>query len=156
DCHLWAKSFDGQLGDLIKVQNQVAHQIAIHIQGRLSPADLKRLTRNQDVNAEAHENYLMGRYCWHKWTEEGIRKSIEYYEKALRISPDYALAYAGLADAYNALNSLVIAAMDPSEALSKSKQAALRALELDDSLAEAHSALGAALLFYDWDWAGAE
>jgi len=156
DRHLWAKSFEGQLGDLITVQNQVAHHVAMHIQGHLSPADQKRLTRTQPVNPEAHENYLMGRYCWHKWTEGGIRKSIEYYEKALRIAPDYARAYAGLADSYNALSALVIAAMEPIEALSKSKQAALRALELDDGLVEAHSALGAALLFYDWDWAGAE
>lgn len=156
DRHLWAKSFDGRLSDLITMQNQVAHQVAIHIQGRLSPADQKRLARTVQVNPEAHENYLMGRYCWHKWTEEGIRKSIEYYEKALQIFPDYALAHAGLADSYNALSALVIAAMEPSEALPKSKQAALRALELDDDLAEAHSALGAALLFYDWHWAGAE
>jgi TolB-like protein/Tfp pilus assembly protein PilF len=156
DHHLWAQSFEAELRDVLTLQNEIARQIASHIQCRLAPDDEARLLKIRSVDPKCYENYLLGRSFWNRWTEEGIRKSIFYYEKALEISPDYALAHAALADSYNALGALAIAAMAPNEAIPKSKRAALRALELDDTLAEAHSALGAALLFYDWDWTGAE
>ena len=107
-------------------------------------------------NVEAHNSYLKGRYCWNKRTDEDVKKAIEYFKKAISADPNYALAYVGLADAYIVLGSFGIATLAPREAFPKARQAADRALEIDDTLAEAHAALAYCLGSYDWNWTPCE
>jgi tetratricopeptide (TPR) repeat protein len=107
------------------------------------------------VDPVAHEAYLKGRYHWNKMTEEGVRKSIAYYEQALSLDPEYALAHAGLADAYIQLGSNRVVVMTPAHAMEKAKAYVDKALALDPSLAEAHCALAMVHFWYDWDWSGA-
>jgi tetratricopeptide (TPR) repeat protein len=140
--------------DILTLQSAIAKAIVDDVQVRLTPQEQARLARSHSVNPEAHEAYLAGRFYWNKRTAEGLLKSIAYFEQAIAKDPGYALAYAGLADSYYALPELTIVPVG--EALPKARTAALKALELDDSLAEAHSALAAVKEDYDWDWSGAE
>jgi TolB-like protein/Flp pilus assembly protein TadD len=153
DEHLWAKSYEGDLGDVLTLQSQVAAEIASEIKVALTPQDQARLATARKVNPAAHEAYLQGRYSWLQGNEAGIRKGIEYFKQAAAIDPGYALAYTGLADAYVALSDFYL---PPRVALPQAKEAALRAIQLDDSLAEAHNVLGEVAFFYDWDWAAAD
>jgi TolB-like protein/DNA-binding winged helix-turn-helix (wHTH) protein/Flp pilus assembly protein TadD len=155
DRHLWAKSYDRNLSDILGLQSEVASEIASEIQIKLTPQEQSRLARTRTVNPEAYENYVQGRYYWDKRSTDGFNKSIEYYEKAIQIDPDYAAAYAGLADSYNLLGFSLAAALPEQEAISKAKAAATKALELDPDLAEAHAALGYADKS-DWDARDAE
>jgi tetratricopeptide (TPR) repeat protein len=99
---------------------------------------------------------LKGRYFWNQRTADGLEKGISYFRKAIEADPSYALAYVGLADSYNFLGAFGIAILSPDEAMPKAKSAALKALEVDDSLSEAHASLAFVELYYEWDWAGAE
>jgi len=154
DRHLWAKSYERELRDILALQSEVARAIANEIQIKLTPQEQTRLTNTRQVNPEAHQAYLKGRFYWNKFTAEGFKKSIDYFHQALEKDPAYALAYAGLADAYNIL--AVASHLPPKEVMPKAKAAAIKALELDETLAEAHVSLGIFKLFYDWDWMGAE
>jgi len=156
DQHLWAKSYERDLRDILALQSEVARAVADEVQIKLTPQEQARLARSPQVNPAVHEAYLRGRYHWAKGTEQGLRKSIEYFEEAIAKDPSYALAYCGLADSINMLVSPILELMPPGEAAPKAKAAALRALELDETLAEAHTSLGRINFYFDWDWAGAE
>ncbi len=156
DQHLWAKSYERDLRDILVLQSEVARAVADEIQIKLTPQEQARLARSPQVNPAVHEAYLRGRYYWAKGTEQGLRKSIEYFEEAIAKDPSYALAYCGLADSINMLVSPILELMPPGEAAPKAKAAALRALELDETLAEAHTSLGRIKFYFDWDWTGAE
>lgn len=151
DRHFWARSYERSLGDMIGLQNEVARAIATEVQAKLTPQEQARLLRTESVDPETYALYLKGRYFWNQRGEDSLRKSINYFQQAIQRSPNYALAYAGLAEAY-----VVRYDVAPQEQYSAAKAAASRALELDDSLAEAHNAVAASLFWYDWDWAGAE
>jgi TolB-like protein/DNA-binding winged helix-turn-helix (wHTH) protein/Flp pilus assembly protein TadD len=152
--HLWAESYERDLGDVLALQSEVAGAIADEIKTKLTPQERERLASARPVNPDAHEAYLKGRYYWNLRTEEGINKGIEYFQQAIEKDPGYALAYAGLADSYVLLADWSF--MAPKEAYPRAKVAALKALEMDETLGEAHASLGAARAHYDWDWVGAE
>jgi TolB-like protein/DNA-binding winged helix-turn-helix (wHTH) protein/Tfp pilus assembly protein PilF len=150
DQHLWAEIYDRDLSDLLALERDVARDITQQIGLRLSqngPSASK-------VAASAHEDYLLGRYYWNKRTESGLRKGIEYFQNAIDQQPNYALAYAGLADSYVMLANWGFA--DPADSYLKAKTAARKALELDDRLVEAHTSLAYVTLLYDWDWQSSE
>ncbi|HWP43668.1 MAG TPA: winged helix-turn-helix domain-containing protein [Blastocatellia bacterium] len=151
---LWAKKFDGEFVDIFGVQDEISSQVVEALTLELSSNEMKLLTKHHTTNAAAYQQNLKGRYQWNRWTEEGFRKSIEYFKQAIEIEPDYAQAYAGIADTYNAL--AFYSHIPPHEAMPKVKEAAERALHIDDTLAEAHLSLASVLMFYDWQWQAAE
>ncbi len=154
DQQLWGRSYEKDARDILTLQREVARAIAGEVQIKLTPKEQARLSKARHINPEAHEAYLAGRFYWNKRTEEGLKKSIAYFEQAIATDPGYALAYAGLADSYHLLPELTTASV--SDAFPKARTAALKAMEIDDSLAEAHSALANIKEDYDWDWKGAE
>jgi TolB-like protein/DNA-binding winged helix-turn-helix (wHTH) protein/Tfp pilus assembly protein PilF len=149
DQHLWAESYDREASDLLRLESDVARDIAQAI-GHLSVVQRARAARTGVVSTAAHEDYLKGRYYWNKRTRAGLYKGIEFFNKAIGEDPNYALAHAGLADSHIILANWGIA--PPGDEYRKAKVAAARALELDDQLAEAHTSLAYATLLYDWDW----
>lgn len=156
DRHLWAQSYEGDVRDVLGLQSQVARAIADEIRVNLTPQQQASLKTGKVVDPEAYEDYLKGRYFWNKRTEAGLDKSLEYFQRAIRKDPDYALAYAGLADSYTMLAAGEYAVLSPAEAVPKAKAAAEKALQLDNALAEAHSTLGYLKWSFDWDWQRAE
>jgi TolB-like protein/DNA-binding winged helix-turn-helix (wHTH) protein/Tfp pilus assembly protein PilF len=150
DHHIWAESYDRDVSDLLGLERELARDIAQQIGRRSS----QRQPVTGKVAASAHEDYLRGRYFWNKRTAAGMGKGIEYFQKAIDQEPNYAAAYAGLADSYIMLANWGLT--PPAGAYLKAKAAALKALELDDQLAEAESSLAYVTLLYDWDWEGAE
>lgn len=153
DTQVWGEQYNRRMSDLSTLQEEIARQVAEKLQLRLSGEDEKRVTRRYTDDAEAYQLYLRGRFYWNKRTEDGMKKGIAYFNEAIEKDPSYALAYAGLADCYALLYEYSAA---PSKDLyPKAKAAALRALALDDSLAEAHTSLAAAYE-YEWNWAEAE
>src|SRR2546423_5635012 len=152
---LWGGQYDRDFSDVLAIQEEIARRISESLQLKLTGEERERLARRHTDNTEAYHAYLRGRYCWNKRTEEGLRKSIEYFRQAIETEPTYALAYAGLADAYTVLGSFGISALAPCEAFPMAKEAAARALEIDETLAEAHASLANSLAYYDWDWAEA-
>jgi len=157
DSHLWADEFDRNLTDVFAVESEIAAKIADTLQASLTAPERHAIAARPTENSEAHELYLKGRFYWNKRTEEGVRKAIEYFQQAIEKDPAYALAYTGIADCYS-LEGLHIdvGSLSPSEAIPKAKAAAVKALELDDTLGEAHTSLAFIRLNYDWDWSGAE
>jgi tetratricopeptide (TPR) repeat protein len=152
DQHVWAKSYEGNIGDMLALQKRVAEDIAGQIRIELTPeerADLKNVER---VNPEAYEDYLQGRFFWNKRTSNGLKKSVDYFNLAIAKDPNYATAYSGLADAYVILGVWHYGALDPRTAYQKAKVAANRALELDSSLGEAYISLAEATDMFAWDW----
>ena len=156
DQHLWAKSYERELSDVLSLQGEVARAIAEEVEAKLTPQERARLARVRQVNPAAHEAYLKGRFYWARATEDAVRKSIEYFEESVKKDPSYAVAYAGLADAYNQLANPILEIAPQTLVIPKVKAAATKALELDDSLAEAHISIGRIQFYYDWDWTGAE
>ncbi len=150
---LWAEKFDEQFTDIFAVQDSISEQVTRALTLELSGEERGLLTKRYTHNTEAYELYLKGRYFWNKRSQEGLRKGIEYFEKALGKDPTYALAYAGLADSYVLGGGLRLPA---STVMPKARSAAMRALELDDHLAEAHASLGLVRMAYDHDMAAAE
>jgi serine/threonine protein kinase/tetratricopeptide (TPR) repeat protein len=150
---LWGGQYNRKMADVFALQGDLSSEISERLRLRLTGEEKQRLTKRHTENAEAYQLFLKGRYYWNKGTEEGATKAIEYFQQAIEKDPSYALAYSGLAEAYNQLSAF--AWMPPREAIPKSKAAALKALEIDDRLAEAHNALGYASFSYDWDWPGA-
>ena len=154
DRHLWAGSYERELGDVLALQDEVSRTIALEIQVTLTPQEQTRLATARPVNPEAYEAYLKGRYYLSKRSAQDIQKAIEYFQQAVDKDPTYAPAYAGLADSYHLLPWY--GTVSPLEALPKARAAATRALELDDTLADAHASLAYIELFSDWNWARAQ
>jgi serine/threonine-protein kinase len=153
DRHLWAKSYERDARDVLVLQREVAHAIAGEINVRLTPAEQSNPRRPLDPNV--HEAHLMGCFLRDKHTEESLNKSIEYFKQAIAIEPSYAPAFAGLASSYASLGG-VLGFYSPSNFYPKARAAAERAIELDESLSEAHAVLADVLLKYDWNWSAAE
>jgi TolB-like protein/DNA-binding winged helix-turn-helix (wHTH) protein len=137
--HLWAASYERELAGIFAIQSEVSRQIARSLEVELLPAERARPSGAGTINPEAYEAYLKGRYFWNKRTEEGIKKSLDYFQQAVARDPDYALAYSGLADAY--LVGIFVGYLPSQDNHPKGLAAALRAVELDDTLAEAHASL---------------
>jgi TolB-like protein/DNA-binding winged helix-turn-helix (wHTH) protein len=154
DQHLWAESYERDLRDILALQSEIARQIANEVKIVLTPDEQARLGNARRVDPEAHELYLKARYHWNKRTEESVRKALSFFQNAIDIAPTYAQGYAGLADCYNILG--YYNALQPAEAYPKGRAAAMKGLELDDSLAEPHAALGVVKRDFEWDWSGAE
>ncbi|HEY0546399.1 MAG TPA: protein kinase [Pyrinomonadaceae bacterium] len=150
---LWGGQYDRKLTDLFAVQEDISREIVGHLSLHLTGAEKKRLAKRSTENAEAYQAYLKGRYHLNKFTDEGLKKSIEFFREASDIDPNYALAYAGLADCYYRLSNMSLA---PREAMPKVKAAAMKALELDETVAEAHVSLALVACWYEWDWKRAE
>jgi TolB-like protein/DNA-binding winged helix-turn-helix (wHTH) protein/Flp pilus assembly protein TadD len=155
DRHLWAETYESQLGDILTLQSQVASAIVNEIRINLTPEEQQRLASTRPVSTESYEDYLKGRYYWNKRSEEGLNKAIDYFQLATQKDPHYALAYAGLADCYSIIGSAIVGTVPSYEVAPKAKAAALKALELDDTLAEAQTSLATVRFNYDWDWAAA-
>jgi tetratricopeptide (TPR) repeat protein len=154
DKQLWGEQYKRKLDDITSVQQEIATAVSGSLRGGLTSEDKTRLNKPSATNSEAYQLYLKGRYHANQATAAGLKKSIEYFQQAIEKDPGYALAYAGLADSYFSLGAGWIY-LPASEILPKAKAASIKALELDDTLAEAHVALGYAA-FFDWDWPGAE
>ena len=146
--HLWSKDYDGDVKDILNFQSNVAEQVVQALQVKLGGEGTRVLAKKPTENPEAHRLYLLGRYEFAKYTQTGWNNAIRYYEQALRIDPEFALAYCGLADNYAYMGSVV---MPEKEAIAKEKEFAQKALELDPELAEAHMSLALALVA-DFDW----
>ena len=151
DHNLWSQSYERDVGDVFVLQDEVARNIAVQIRVQLTPQEELRLASGRSVNSEAHEAYLKGRYHLKEGTEEQWRQAKKYFEQAAEIDPNYAPAYVGLADYYWVTDELA-----PRLANLKAKEYALKALALDDTLADAHTTLGAVLFYGDWDWSASE
>jgi eukaryotic-like serine/threonine-protein kinase len=156
DRHLWARSYERDIQDVLALQSELARTIASEVQIQLTPKEEARLGTSRPVNPDAYEAYLKGRFFWNKRNKEAINKSIEYFNDAIRLDPGYAAAYAGLAEAYNSTGCGRAAGLAMAEAAPKAKAAALKAVELDDSSAEAHAALGQVRECFEADRSGAE
>jgi TolB-like protein/DNA-binding winged helix-turn-helix (wHTH) protein/Flp pilus assembly protein TadD len=152
DKHLWSQSYEGELRDMLALQNTVARAIADQIRISLTPQEQAALKNVKVVNPEAYESYLKGRYFWNKRTADGLKAALAYFNQAIEEDPKYAQAYSGLADTYALLGDWQYAAMTPKEALPKAKAAAIKALELDSALGEAHNSLAFVLDGFDWDF----
>ena len=152
---LWGEQYNRRGDDIFELQEEIASEIAEKLRLRLSGAEKGRLTKRYTENAEAYGLYLKGRYFWNKRTLEAVEKGIEYFKRAIELDPDYALAYVGVADSYTKLGDVGVAALPPRKAFSKAKMAAVRALESDSALAEAHTSLGH-LNLHDYEWSEAE
>jgi len=156
DHHLWADTYESQIGDVLALQNRVSSAIVSEIRVNLSPQDRARLASNPAVAPEAYENYLKGKFYWNKRTDENLNRAIGYFETATSQDPHYALAYAGLSDCYAVIGAAIFGTVPADEAAPKARQAAQRALEIDPTLAEAETSLATVKFNYDWDWTGAE
>jgi serine/threonine protein kinase/tetratricopeptide (TPR) repeat protein len=151
---LWGAQYDRKRGDIFAIQDEISNEISGKLRLQLTRAQRKRLTRRHTEDPEAYRIYLKGRHHWNRWTEEGFYKAIEYFEQAVQEDREYALAYAGLADSYVLLgwNSY----LPPKDAFPKGKAAALKALQFDPDLGEAHTPLAAVLWLHDWQWQEAQ
>ncbi len=152
--HIWGEQYSRKSDDIFALQGEIAKEMTAALRMRLTGEDEERMAKSHTANPEAYQDYLKGLYWWNKRTEEGLNKGVEYFRQAISKDPAYALAYSGLSDCHSALAYLGF--VTPKEACPKAKVAALRALEIDDTLAEAHVSLGIINTTYDWDWSGAE
>jgi serine/threonine-protein kinase len=148
---LWGEQYDRKMSDFLATQREIAREIVEKLKLKVSGTETG-LAKHYTENNEAYQFYLKGRFYWNKRTPELIKKSIDYFNRAIEKDPGFALAYAGLADCYVVPSN----PLPPREAMPKAKAAAMRALELDETLAEAHASLGRVLAAYDWDWKSAE
>src|SRR6266576_3308650 len=151
--HLWSDTYDREMQDIFAVRSEVAKQVAAILKVRLLGEEKKRLDTKPTENIEAYNLYRQGRYYADKFSQDGFKKALGFYQQAIEKDSRFALAYAGMADTYVMAADFYI---PPREAFSKAKEAALKAIELDETLAEAHAALGFVHFHYDWDWAAAE
>jgi serine/threonine protein kinase/tetratricopeptide (TPR) repeat protein len=157
DRHLWAETYDRRLTDIFAIQTDVALQIASALRAELSPDERIRIRRKPTSDVQAYQLYLQGRFCYSRYTEEGMRKGIEYFRQAIAADPDYALAHVGVALAYAELAAgQGGGALKPDEAFRQARDAVIQALALDNGLGEAHSVLALLKCVHDFDWAGAE
>ena len=155
--HLWSELYDRELKDIFDVQEEITLAIVDSLKLKLLGEGRAKVLRRYTENAEAYSLYLRGRFFWNKRTTEGFRQAIEYFEQAIELEPNYALAYSGIADCYNCSGfAYDLGWMRQAEVMSKAKAAAIKALEIDDTLAEAHTSLAYAKHLFDWDWEGSE
>jgi TolB-like protein/DNA-binding winged helix-turn-helix (wHTH) protein len=152
DRHIWARAYDGDLKDVLSLQARVAEAITTQVKLNLTAEESGRLRRARAVNPEAFDLYLRGRYLWNERNVEGFRKAIEYFNQAIEKDPNFALAYSGLADCH----TLLTLYGDGVSNMTEAQAAAKKALQLDSTLAEAHTSLAAVEILHDWDWQGAE
>jgi tetratricopeptide (TPR) repeat protein len=150
---LWGEQYNRSPSDILAIQEEIARAITESLKFKLTSSDSISLARHPTENIEAYNLYMRGRYFWNKYSKEWVMKAIEVFQEAIQIDSYYALAYCGLADAYFRLSNVHF---PPREVMPKAKEAALRAVEIDDNLAEAHSSLGLVKVYYDHDWIGAE
>ncbi|HXM59759.1 MAG TPA: protein kinase [Terriglobales bacterium] len=151
---LWGEQYNRKLADLVAVQDEIANEISGKLRLSLTGEDKKRLSKKPTLDPQAYQDYLRGRFYWNKRTEDGVKKGIEYFQRAVEKDPGYPLPYVGLADSYNILGYYSYAA--PRDVFPKAKAAALKALEIDGALTEAHASLAYGRLYYEWDWPAAE
>lgn len=155
DRHLWVETYDTDLADILPSSANVIRAIAKELHVKLTPGEQHEFA-TRTMNAAAYEAYLKGRYYWNKRTADGLERAISYFQESIRLDPNSALAYAGLADTYDVLASAIVEAVPKRDAYPKAKEAALKAVQLDDSLAEAHTSLATMNFNYDWNWPAAE
>jgi len=151
--HIWGATYNRKLADLLAIQQEITKDISDELRRQLSGEDEKQLATRQTTNPEAYQLYLKGRYFADKLTKEGLNKGIEYFHQAIEVDPNYALAYEGLSYAYYNSNDFFLT---PQESMPKARAAAVKALQLDDTLAEAHADMGMILFWYDYDWNAAD
>jgi DNA-binding winged helix-turn-helix (wHTH) protein/tetratricopeptide (TPR) repeat protein len=151
---IWAEKFDEEFTDIFAVQDSISEQVAGALMLKLTGEERESLSKHFTESGEAYQSYLKGRYYWNKMTPEGLHRSLECFAEAIAKDPGYALAYAGTAASY--VHMEIYGLMLPSEAMPKAKSAAVRAIELDASVAEAHASLALVRMFYERDWPGAE
>jgi len=152
DKQLWAHSYEGEIGDVLQLQNKLATAITNQIQATVTPDEHQRLIRTRPIDPDAFDDYLRGQYYWNRFSEESMQKAVALFRQAIEKEPTWAPPYAGLAHSYHELAWY----MPPKEVMPKAKMAAEKALELDLTSAEAHAALGRVRWVYGWDWTGAD
>lgn len=150
---VWGDQFHAKLVDILTIQKEISVAICSEINVQLTREERERLGKRYTASTEGYRNYLKGRYHWNKFDQASLKKALEYFKRAIDADPAYALAYTGLADTYYRLSNVYAPTR---EGMPKAKAAAVKALEIDDSLSEAHAALGLIKMCYDWDWFGAE
>jgi len=153
---LWGEQYNRKLSDILAVQEEIAHEISDTLRVQLSGEAKKRLTKRYTENIKAYQLYLQGRYFWNRRTDENLKKAVDLFQQAIAEDQNYALAYAGLADSYALLGGPVYGAESSSQTVTRAKHAALKALEIDDTLAEAYTSLGYIASTYEWDFPSAE
>src|SRR5947208_16673130 len=151
---IWGAGYDRKITDLVAVKQAIAQEVTAKLKLKLSSEEQRRLVKRDSTNAEAYQFYLRGRYFWNKRTSDGIKQTIEHFQQSIERDPNFALGYVGLADSYTGLTFYNFAA--PHEAMPKAKESAIKALALDDTLAEAHATLAHILNNYDWNSSAAE
>jgi TolB-like protein/DNA-binding winged helix-turn-helix (wHTH) protein/Tfp pilus assembly protein PilF len=156
DRALWAETYENQVGDILALQQQVANATVRQIQIELTPQEQQALTAAQSISPEAYEDYLKGKYYWNRRSEAALTKAIGYFELATKDEPQYALAYAGLADCYGIIGAAIVGTVPAKDVAPKAEAAAIRAIELGSNLSESQTSMATVRLNYDWDWAGAE
>ena len=152
--HLWAERYDCDMEDIFAIQDEISLTIVDRLKVKLLRDEKQKLTKRHTEDPEAYNLYLKGRYFWNKRTKEGFRRALEQFEHAVEVDPAFSLAFSGLADTYNLLGFYCLLA--PRETFPKAKAAALKALEIDETISEAYTSLGFTNLYYDWNWAEAE
>jgi tetratricopeptide (TPR) repeat protein len=150
---LWGGQYSRKAADVFALQEDLSREISEKLRLQLTREEKQRLTKRYTENADAYQLYLKGKYYWNKRSPEGIQKAVEYFQQAVDKDPAYALAYAGLADTYNIMSFFNM--VPPRSAMPKAKASAMKALEIDAGLAEAHISLGYASFTFDWDWPAA-
>jgi TolB-like protein/Tfp pilus assembly protein PilF len=151
---IWTEEYDRKQSDLVSLQSEIARDVSSKLTPKLSGADIAKVEKNSTANPEAYQLYLKGKFYWNKRTGESLKQAVEFFNQAIEKDPNYALAYGGLAETYVLFSSYDVAAAGDS--MPSAKAAAVRAISIDDSLAEAHTALGFYLDHYEWDRTGAE
>ncbi|MDQ2979892.1 MAG: protein kinase [Acidobacteriota bacterium] len=154
DTHLWAKTYQRDLRDILELQGEVARAVAREIEAEITPEERAHLERGRAIDARAYEAYLQGRFFLGQGGEEGLRKAFEFFQKALAIEPNYAAAHSGLAS-YHAILPFY-SQLSPAQVFPQARAAAQRAVELDEKLAEAHASLAYIRAYYEWDWTAAQ
>lgn len=155
DRHIWSETYERDLHDVLALQSEIAQAVVREIRVKIMPGERARLTPDRTVNRQAFDDYLQGCYLLNKRTEENLHKAISFFESAVKQDPSYAPAYVGLADCYNYLGTEAVSALPPMDARRRAEEAANKALEIDNEIAEAHASLGFVKTF-NWDWAAAE
>lgn len=153
---LWANKFDQKFTDMFSVEDSISEEVANRLAVNLSGDEQKQFLRPFTASSDAYQLYLKGRYYWNQRSVDGLKTSIQYFQRAIQADPNYALAYAGLADSYTLAGSYGYSILPPNQAMPQAEAAAAKALAIDDSLAEVHASLGYIKFTYDWDWLGAE
>jgi TolB-like protein/Tfp pilus assembly protein PilF len=151
---LWSQQYNRRQSDLVTVQSEIARDVSSKLKAKLSGADAAKVEKTYTANPEAYQLYLKGKFHWNKRTGEALKQAVEFYNQAIEKDPNYALAYSGLAETYGLFSSYDVA--QASDSMPQAKAAAVRALEIDEQLAEAHTALGFYLSNYEWDRAGSD